>query len=246
MRPRAETASAYDSSGGRQALIPFLPYVAISVVHCVLIIFGLPGSGFETKQLLMPALALAVVWSMWWVRPWPRGAMVLVLVALTASWIGDGAGLFFAGLPTLPTMIGFFAIAHLAYIALFWRAPGIAAPKRVPWWALVYVAWWVVTLAIVGQHAGSLFIPLAVYGVVLGLTAAFSTRFGRLVAWGGAFFLISDTFIALKEFMGVPQWLSDVVIMPTYTLGQGLIVFGAVVLLRTRAASANVGEPTGA
>lgn len=206
-------------------------------MHCLLIIFGMPGSGFETKQLLMPALALAAVWSMWRVRPWPRGAMVLVLIALTASWIGDGAGLFFASLPTLPTMIGFFAIAHLAYIALFWRAPGLPAPKRVPWWAAVYAAWWIVTLAIVGPHAGFLFIPLAVYGVVLGLTAALSTRLGSVVAVGGASFLISDTFIALKEFMGIPAWLGDLVIMQTYTLGQGLIVFGIVVLLRIRAAA---------
>jgi len=76
----------------RQALIPFLPYIAISLVHCLLIIFGLPGSGFGTKQLLMPALALAAVWSMWRVRPWPRGGMALVLLALTASWIVTGPG----------------------------------------------------------------------------------------------------------------------------------------------------------
>lgn len=236
MQP-AEEIEAERRLERRQLLISFLPYAAISVVHCVLVIFGLPGSGFETKQLLMPALALAAVWSMWRVRPWPRSAMVLVLIALAASWIGDGAGLFLPSLPTLPTMIGFFAIAHLSYIALFWRAPGISMPKRVPWWALVYVAWWIATLAIVGPYAGSLFVPLAVYGVVLGMTAAFSTRFGRLVAWGGAFFLVSDTFIALKEFMGVPGWLGDLVIMPTYTLGQGLIVFGTVALLRRRARS---------
>ena len=76
---------AYDPEQPGHSLIPFLPYAIISIVHCLLIIFGMPGSGFETKQLLMPALALAAVWSMWRVRPWPRGAMVLVLIALTAS-----------------------------------------------------------------------------------------------------------------------------------------------------------------
>lgn len=243
MRPPSAAVAAPAPVTARQALIPFLPYIAISLVHCLLIIFGLPGSGFETKQLLMPALALAAVWSMWRVRPWPRGGMALMLLALTASWIGDGAGLFLPGLPTLPTMIGFFAIAHLAYVALFWRAPGISAPKRVPWWALVYAVWWVVTLAVVGPHAGALFIPLGVYGVVLGMTAAFSTRFGRRVAWGGAFFLVSDTFIALREFMGAPAWLGDLVIMPTYTLGQGLIVFGTVALLRASATDAKIGAP---
>lgn len=217
-----------------RVLIPFLPYIAISAVHCVLIIFQLPGRGFETKQLLMPALALAAVWAMWRVHPWPRRSMAMVLLALTASWIGDGAGLIFSTLPTLPMMILFFAVAHLAYIVLFWRAPGIDVVRRVPRWALIYAGWWVATLALVGPHAGDLFVPLAIYGIVLGLTAALSPRLGRTVAWGGAFFLVSDTFIALKEFMGLPQWVSDLVIMPTYTLGQGLIVFGVIVLLRER------------
>lgn len=216
-----------------KAVIPFLPYIVISVVHCVMVIFHLPGSGYETKQLLMPALALAAVWSMWQVRPWPRSAMVLILLALTTSWIGDGAGLFFPSLPSLPMMILFFAFAHVAYIVLFWRAPGIALPKRIPWWSLVYVLWWVVTLTIVGPHAGELFFPLAIYGIVLGLTAALSPRLGWIVALGGAFFLLSDTFIALDEFMGLPQVIADIVVMPTYTLGQGLIVYGVTKLLRS-------------
>ena len=42
-------------------LIPFIPYGVVSAVHCLLLIFDLPGSGYETKQLLMPALALAAV-----------------------------------------------------------------------------------------------------------------------------------------------------------------------------------------
>lgn len=215
-----------------RVLIPFLPYILISIVHCTLIILQLPGRGFETKQLLMPALALAAVWSMWQVRPWPRRTMALVLLALAASWVGDGAGLFFPALPTLPMMILFFAVAHIAYIVLFWRAPDLNATKRVPRWAFVYAVWWVATLALVGPHAGSLFGPLAIYGVVLGLTAALSPRLSKTVAWGGAFFLVSDTFIALKEFMGLPQLVSDLVIMPTYTLGQGLIVLGTIAILR--------------
>lgn len=225
--------SSKENSVRGKALIPFLPYIAVSIVHCILVIFHLPGAGYETKQLLMPALALAAVWSMWRVRPWPRSAMTLILLALTASWIGDGAGLLFPSLPTLPMMILFFAFAHIAYIVLFWRAPGIASPKRVPRWSLLYVLWWVVTLVIVGPHAGGLLIPLAIYGIVLGLTAALSPRLGRIVAWGGAFFLLSDTFIALDEFMGVPQLIADVVVMPTYTLGQGLIIYGVTKMLRS-------------
>lgn len=227
-----------------RVLIPFLPYIVISIVHCVLIIFQLPGRGFATKQLLMPALALAAIWSVWRVRPWPRSAMALILLALMASWVGDGAGLFFRGLPTLPMMILFFAVAHIAYIVLFWRAPDMNAARRVPRWVLVYAGWWVATLALVGPHAGALFVPLAIYGVVLGLTAALSSRLSKTVALGGAFFLVSDTLISLKEFMGLPQLVSDLVIMPTYTLGQGLIVFGAIALLRECGGSLGADQPT--
>ncbi|MBN9612149.1 MAG: lysoplasmalogenase, partial [Actinobacteria bacterium] len=204
-----------------KALIPFIPYIVVSVVHVVLGLFDLPGRGFETKQLLMAALALAAVWAAWSIRPWPRTAMILVLIAMAGSWIGDGAGLLFPALPTLPMMILFFGIAHIAYIVLFWRAPGASEVRGVPRWALVYIVWWIAALAIVGPHSGSLFIPLAIYGLVLGGTAALSTRFGPLVATGGAFFLLSDTLIAFQEFMDVPVWL-DQLVMPTYELGQGL------------------------
>lgn len=213
------------------SLRPFIPYIVVSVVHVVLGWMDHPLGGFATKQLLMATLALAALWATWRLRPWPRQAMTLLLIALASSWVGDGAGLLFPGLPTLPMMILFFGIAHLAYIALFWRAPGLAGVRRVPRWALAYAVWWVVAIAIIGPHAGALLVPLAIYGLVLGGTAALSTRIGPTVAWGGGFFLISDTLIALREFMAVPGWVDDWV-MPTYVLGQGLIVFGLVASIR--------------
>ena len=221
-------------------MLPFVPYIVISAVHCVLVIFQLPGSGFETKQLLMPALALAAVWSLragdrgriTTASRVPRSATLLLFSGVTASWLGDGAGLFFPTLPTLPMMILFFALAHIAYIVLFWRAPGMLPVARVPRWSLVYALWWVAAISIVGPHAGALFVPLAIYGVVLGLTAALSPRLGGTVALGGLFFLISDTFLAFREFMDLPQWVSDIAVMPTYTLGQGLIVYGLVAALQ--------------
>ncbi len=227
-----------------RAAIPFIPYIAVSILHVVLNTLDLPGGSFATKQLLMPALALAALWASWRLRPWPRAGMPLILAALLFSWIGDGAGLFFPGLPTLPVMILFFGIAHLAYIALFWRAPGIASPRRVPRWALVYALWWIGAMAVIGPHSDALLIPLGVYGLVLGGTAALSTRLGPLVAWGGASFLVSDTLIAVREFLDVPGWVGDW-IMPTYTLGQGLIVFGAVAALRRAlpAAAGAAGPP---
>ena len=224
------------------ALVPFIPYAIVSIAHVLLLLADHPLGGYATKQLLMPALVLAAVWATWRLRPWPRAAMLLVLAALTMSWLGDGAGLFFPCLPTLPTMILCFGIAHICYMLLFWRAPGIPGPRRVPRWALVYVVWWVATVGLVGPHAGALLIALALYGLVLGGTAALSTRFGPVVTWGGVFFLVSDTLIALREFLEAPGWVGDLV-MPTYTLGQGLIVYGTVSLLR--AASHPLGAGVG-
>lgn len=223
-------------------ILPFLPYIVVSVVHCTLVILQWPGSGFETKQLLMPTLAIAALWSLKGERddraasPLARKgsttALALILVALAASWLGDGAGLFFPGLPTLPMMILFFAIAHLGYIVLFWLAPGMPPGARVPWWSLVYAIWWIVAISIIGPHSGALFVPLAIYSVVLGLTAALSPRISGTVAVGGFFFLVSDTFLAFREFMDMPGWVSNLSVMPSYTLGQGLIVFGLVAALK--------------
>lgn len=228
----------------RRAIIPFIPYIAVSALHVGLLLADYSSGGYGTKQLLLAMLVLAAVWATWRLRPRPRPAMTLLLIGLVASWVGDGAGLFFPGLPELPTMILFFGVAHLAYIALFWRAPGVAGVRRVPRWAIVYAVWWIATLAIVGPHAGGLFVPLALYGLVLGGTAALSTRFGALVASGGAFFLVSDTLIALREFMHMPAWI-DQLVMPTYVLGQGLIVFGTILRFERSSHAGAAGESLG-
>ena len=88
-----------------------------------------------------------------------------------------------------------------------------------------------------GPHAGGLLIAVAIYGVVLGATAALSTRCHPLVAIGGAFFLASDTLLALRLFLpgSLPAWSSPA-IMATYTIGQGLIIAGALIALRKRGA----------
>jgi len=218
------------------ALVPFVPYALISVVHVGLQIAHHPLGGYGTKQLLMPALALAAIWAAWQVRARATAALVLLVLAIGASWLGDGAGYYFPWLPELPVMLLFFGIAHVLYIVLFLRAPGLGVVRRVPWWALVYAVWWAVMLAVIGPHAGGLLIPLAIYGLVLGGTAALSTRLGPTVALGGASFLLSDTCLAFQLFMQHNE-LVDQLVMPTYMLGQGLIVFGVVSLLRRRPTS---------
>ncbi|WP_226532816.1 lysoplasmalogenase family protein [Microbacterium paraoxydans] len=208
----------------------FLPYAAVSLVHVALLAVDSPLAG-PTKLLLMPLLALPVALSAR--RLQPPAALALLFAAVLFSWLGDGAGAFFPGAPELPLMLLFFGVAHVAYILLFARH---LARRRMPWWALAYAAWWVAMIAAVGPHTGGLLLAVAVYGLVLGGTAAFSTRCHPLIAVGGAFFLASDTLLAFRLFLpdGLPAWSSPAVML-TYTLGQGLIVAGAVTTLRKRA-----------
>lgn len=236
MSPPSESATPrlYDGVMQRRASSAsfawaFLPFAAVSILHVVLLAVGSPLAG-PTKLLLMPMLALPVVLSAR--RLAPTSTLVLLLAAILFSWLGDGTGAFFPTAPELPLMLLFFGIAHVAYIILFARH---LAVLRMPWWALVYAAWWVGMIVFLGPYTGGLLIAVAVYGLVLGGTAAFSARCSPLVAVGGAFFLASDTILAFRLFLpdSLPAWSSPAVML-TYTIGQGLIVAGAVLALRKR------------
>jgi hypothetical protein len=209
----------------------FLPYIAVSAIHVCLLGLDSPSAG-PTKLLLMPMLAVPVLVSLHRIRE--RTAQALILAAIVFSWLGDSAGALFPAAPEVPVMLMFFGTAHLVYITLFVRH---LAVRRMPWWALVYAAWWVAMVTFVGPHAGGLLIAVAIYGLVLGATAAFSARCHPLVAIGGAFFLMSDTLLAFRLFVpgSLPGWGSPA-IMATYTIGQGLIIAGALFALRKRGA----------
>ena len=214
----------------RRLWIAFAPYIVMSVVHVGALAVGSDALAGPTKLALMPLLAVAVVWG-------ARGttwttAHTLLVAAIGLSWIGDGAATFLPWLPTVPMMLLFFGLAHLCYIALFWRR---LAVRRVPVWAVVYVAWWGVLLAVLWPHLGGLVLAVAVYGLVLGGTAVAASRCHPLIAWGGAFFLASDSLLAFRLFLPdtMPDWTSPAV-MFTYCLGQGLIAAGVLVSTRVR------------
>ena len=214
---------------GRTWVWAFAPYALVSIVHIVTLALGATDISTPSKIALMPALFLGVAIAV----PPPRGRITaLLLAAITASWLGDSAGVFFPALPTVPLMIAFFAIAHLIYIWLFLRD---LAVRRTARWSLVYIVWWVVLLIVLWPSLGALAFAVAAYGIVLGGTAAASTRAGTLVTWGGVLFLTSDTILAFLLFTPtlVPP-LTDPAVMLTYTLGQALIAIGAVGIVRAR------------
>lgn len=212
-------------AAGRSLLV-WLPYVVVSVVHVVALVVQSP-IGPPTKLALMPLLAIPVLAS----RDRPRQLTALLLAALLLaalllSWIGDSAGVVLDGDAVLPVMLGAFGLAHLAYIWAFTR---ILAVRGFPRWALIYLGWWIAMVAVVGPQAGALLIPVLLYGVVLAGTAAAASRCATLIAVGAAFFLTSDSLLGVRLFLPdiAPGWFSPAV-MATYTLGQGLIIAGAL------------------
>lgn len=208
-------------------------YALVSAIHIVSGVVGPDVIVFPTKLMLMPALAIAALWALrgsFDTSTATRAASVL-FVALAFSWLGDGAGFFFPFLDDeLPAMLLCFGLAHPAYILLFLRF----LPRRaVPRWTLIYAAWWVLMVAVLWPSLGALAIAVALYGLVLGGTAVAATRGGAITTAGGAFFLASDTILALRLFLpDQTGLLAGPWVMLTYTIGQGLLAYGIVRLLR--------------
>ena len=95
-------------------------------------------------------------------------------------------------------MLLFFGLAHLCYIWLFWRVTspsGASRPGRPSTRCGGSRA-----AAVLWPHLGGLTVAVALYGLVLGGTAARATRCDPLIACGGAFFLTSDTILAFRLF----------------------------------------------
>ncbi|ANJ27503.1 lysoplasmalogenase [Agromyces aureus] len=213
----------------------FTPYLVLCALHLVLLETGPDWSVTTTKALLMPLLALGVVLAARRSRlktPW------LLLLAIGLSWAGDVAlsfdGMFVVGL-------GAFLLAHVAYITVFLRMPGGRA--RPPLWTLVYAIWFVGFIALLGPHTGVLLVPVALYGLVLGLMATFAASRGPVMAVGGALFVVSDSVLGLGRFLPGYEFavrgfdLHDLTVMSTYLAAQLLISIGVLAALRAAAPS---------
>lgn len=204
----------------------FAPYVVVTLWHLETLLPGIaqPGTAeLVSKLLLMPTLAIGVAAVWRGVRGMRFG---LLMAALLFSWLGDEAGVFFRMLPEVPTMVGFFALAHVAYIWLFTRH---LKQRRLPGWTLVFAAWWIAMIGTLWPRLGPLAVPMAVYGLILGSMATTAAATTPLIATGGVVFLVSDSVLAFQLFPPTPlgEW-SDLAVMTAYCLGQLLIAVGIV------------------
>jgi uncharacterized membrane protein YhhN len=205
-----------------RTLTMFVPYLLVCVIHLVALAAGATAVADFTKPVLMVLLFVAFLFSL----PQVRGEVaVLGSLGILLSWIGDvtlsspdGIG-FLVGL-------GFFMLAHLAYVTLFLR--GLRMRRLRPL-AVVYAAWLVALIVVLAPHLGSLLVPVVVYGIVLCTMGALALHCNRWIAVGGAFFVISDSLLGLHNFLpGFELWQTDLLIMLSYLAAQGLIAFGVL------------------
>ncbi|MCU1512993.1 MAG: hypothetical protein JWO10_83 [Microbacteriaceae bacterium] len=213
--------------------MPFALYIAVGAVHLVALLTHAVPVSDATKPLLMPALLVGFLWALHQrTGRMPRGELALLgVTGILFSWLGDillgtpgGMG-FLLGL-------GAFFLAHVNNLVFFLRP---LRRHRIPLVALVLVLWWVALLVTLAPHLGTLLVPVAIYGLVLGASAAASLGTIRTVAAGALLFLASDTVLALKMFLpGFSLWQADFLIMVLYIAGQGPIAFGAVRMARGR------------
>lgn len=214
-------------------LLKFVPFAVVGVVHLATLFADWSEGSTVSKLALMPALLLGFLLAL----PARRGAVLVIgTIAILFSWLGDA-------LLDTPGDLGFllglgsFLLAHIAYLVLF---AGPMRRRQVPWPALVYAAWWFALVTVLAPYIGGLLVPVSSYGLVIALAAAAALGTNRIAALGALLFLISDTILAFRLFYpGFEFWQMNFTIMLFYVLGQGLIVVGAVLHVRSLAVASS-------
>lgn len=179
-----------------------------------------------TQWFLMPLLAALVWLAAGPARP--TRLVRLVVVALGLSWLGDTAPDVVGDDLSFVTMLGFFLLAHVAYLVAFWPLRRAGVLGRRPSLVVPYAVVLVALVAVCVPGADELAVPVAVYGATLTAMAVLAT-FDRLAAVGGVAFIVSDSLIALNAFVdafavpGYGFW-----VMFTYVGAQFLLVLGVL------------------
>ncbi|WP_203568020.1 lysoplasmalogenase [Aestuariimicrobium ganziense] len=224
------------------ALIGCLAFVVASIIHLGMLVAGAEGSTARVSQgSLMLTLA---IWALAPLpqgrglapRPFPAWFALGMAAAIGFSWLGDVGPAFAPDGTGFLTMVGFFFLAQVAWIAtLFpWRRHSILTGSRRPL-VLVYLVAAGTVLALTASGAGSLVWAVVPYAVVLAATGVLATGLGWRGTLGGLLFIVSDALIAIYTFRpstdpGEPT--RALVIMATYCLAQGLLVWGVRLALQ--------------
>lgn len=162
--------------------------------------------------------------------------------ALLFSWLGDVILLFEKKFPFL-FIFGLisFLIAHIFYVVYFWKVGkrNFSKYQLKPFILLVVTIYSGSFYLLIFPYLSFLKIPVLIYCLVISLMliASFHAfdfakqNFGKICVLGTILFAISDSILAINRFV-FPIFLGSVLVMLTYSIGQFLIMEGALRNLR--------------
>lgn len=208
----------------RTARAWLVAYIVLAVVNVFTRAVDAALLNGVSKALLMPAL-LAFFTSC--LDGLQHRLVRWVTMALVFSWvgdlllIGDGDLFFVAGLLA-------FLGAQICYIVGFRPYAALGPLRTRPWLALPYVAYGLLLLALMLPDLGGLAVPVAIYAGALVTMAVLATGVSPTAALGAILFLISDSLIALTGLTDLLPEAAGTLIMPTYVVGQLLIILGVL------------------
>ena len=213
-----------------------VPWLAVATLVCALLAIsaapwalGMPALNFVFK----PLTTLLVI-----AHAWPRGLQQpaqrrWVLVGLSLSWIGDVA-LLWPQQGFLPGLLSFL-LAHLAYLVAFTREQRVAVwvAARTAVRMLPFVVYALIAAAVLWHLwpgvPPALRLPVLAYVLCLSAMAAQTGALalaggprGRVLALGGALFMLSDALLATNKFAG-PLPLANLSILASYWAAQWCI-----------------------
>lgn len=173
---------------------------------------------------LMPALIVVLLIAV----PPPRCREVwLAVIALGFSWLGDAAPQLFESPHSFALKMGLFMVAQVVYIAAFvprWKQTLIMRHPKIMGAQIAAV---VASMIGASNRVGWLFPGVLVYTLLINIMAALSFGVSSMAGLGGTVFVISDSLIAVRQF--IPKLKppkSEFLIMATYLIGQALMTAG--------------------
>ena len=210
--------------------VPLVLYIIIGAVNVIGHLLDAPDMVRYSKPMLMPTLIFFIYHHS---QGHVTKRIMLVLLALIFSWLGDlalmkdGEEMYFL------LGLGSFMLAQLTYTYIYFNST-FQKPEFQLTPLLPILTFTIFLLAFVLKNAPTAMqIPIAVYAVCITAMASMARlRMGltsnhsfQWVMLGSLLFVISDSAIAVDKFYQ-PIPYDEVVIMSTYIAAQVLIVIG--------------------
>lgn len=209
--------------------------LALSVAAILCGLATIAADWNETRPpvfLLLKPLTTILIAGIAWIAP-ESDYRALILAGLALSLVGDIC-LMFKGNAAFIGGLSSFLIAHFVFMWAFVHGLDVTT---VPWWTAAFVGYGLAFSFVLLPRAGSLKLPVLLYGAVLmSMAITASIRYtnlggasGQLALAGALLFVISDSALGARKFLGRYTGAQGL-ILSTYWTSIGLIAASALSL----------------